>query len=59
MPLLKATGTAGMTRKQLGAAVELDRDVLDDLLAGLVSAGLLTLVRQEGGPVYRATTGVG
>ncbi len=59
LPLLKAAGTAGMTGKQLGAAVELDRDVLDELLAGLVSAGLLTLVRQGGGPVYRATTGIG
>jgi len=59
LSLLKAAGSAGMTRKQLGAAVDLDRDVLDELLAGLVSAGLLAQAREGGGPVYRATTGVG
>lgn len=48
-----------MTGKQLGHAVHLDRDVLDELLAGFVSAGLLTQARQGDGPVYRATTGNG
>jgi len=58
LPLLKAAGTAGMTRQQVGAAVDLDRDVLDELLAGFVSAGLPTQAREGGGPVYRATTAV-
>lgn len=48
-----------MTRKQLGGAVDLERDVLDELLAGLVNAGLLTYGWENGLPVYRATSGGG
>lgn len=44
-----------MTRKQVGSAIELDRQLLDGLLAGMVSAGLLTLTWEGGVPVYRST----
>jgi len=52
LPLIKAAGVSGMTRKQLGGAVDMERDVLDELLAGLVGAGLLILSRDARGPVY-------
>lgn len=56
LPLVQAAGAVGMTRKQLGGAVDLERDVLDDLLAGLVNAGLLTFGWENGLPVYRSPT---
>jgi hypothetical protein len=53
LPMVAASGVYGMTRKQLGHALDLDRDVLDQLLNGLVQFGLLTMTNGEGGPIYR------
>jgi len=55
LPLVVAAGMAGLTRQQLGHAVHLDRDVLDELLAGMVGVGLLTVTAGVGGPVYLTT----
>jgi len=55
LPLVKAAGAYRMTRRQIGHAVDLDRDVLDQLLNGLVSAGMLMSSRDARGPVYWAT----
>ena len=52
LPLIAASN--GISRGELGAAIKLDRDVLDDLLNGLVRFGLLTVVDQDGLRVYRA-----
>jgi len=52
MPMIKRSGIYGMTRQQLGHAVDLDRAVLDELLAGLVGVGLLFLSKDARGPVY-------
>ena len=54
LPLVAAAGSSGMTRHQLGNAVDLDRDTLDQLLAGLAGIGLLTVAWQNGVPIYRA-----
>jgi hypothetical protein len=54
LPLVAAAGTAGMNRFQLGNAVDLNRETLDQLLAGLVGIGLLTVAWVRGVPVYRA-----
>jgi hypothetical protein len=43
-----------MSRKEIGSAVDLDRDTLDDLLGAMVSAGLLLFSWEARGPVYRA-----
>lgn len=53
LPLVAAAGTLGMNRKQIGSAVDLDRDVLAELLAGLVNIGLLTVAWEYGVPIYR------
>lgn len=53
MPFVKAAGASGLTRRQLGGAVDLERVVLDDLLAGLVNVGMLILAKDARGPVYR------
>lgn len=53
-PMVKAADIYGMSRMQLGHAVDLDRDILDQLLAGLVSAGILTMTNGVNGPVYRS-----
>jgi hypothetical protein len=53
VPMVKASGANGMTRQQLGHALDLDRDVLDQLLIGLVNFGLLTVTTGTAGPVYR------
>ena len=54
LPLVAAAGAAGMTRRQIRNAVELDQEVLDELLAGMVQIGLLTVMWRDGRPVYRA-----
>lgn len=54
LPLVAASGSAGMNRKQIGNAVDLDRDIVDQLLAGLVGIGMLTVAWEGGVPVYRA-----
>ena len=53
-PMIRAAGVYGMTRRQIGSAVALDRDVLDQLLAGMVSAGILTMTNTVNGLVYRS-----
>ncbi len=58
LPVIAASGPTGMTRQQIGNAIDLDRHLLDGLLAGMVSAGLLTLAWEGGVPVYRSTAGV-
>ncbi len=53
MPLLQQAGPGGMTRRQLGSAVDLDPNILDELLAALVSSGIVSLDQVGGGPRYR------
>lgn len=43
-----------MNRMQLGNAVDLNHETLDQLLAGLVGIGLLTVAWEGSVPVYRA-----
>ena len=59
VPLVAAAGVVGMTRLQLGHAVRLDRAVLDELLDGLVRAGLLIVTWENGVPVFRTQNGRG
>jgi hypothetical protein len=47
-----------MTRKQIGNAVDLDRNVLNQLLDGMVGMGLLTVAWEDGMPVYRTSGSV-
>jgi hypothetical protein len=56
VPLMAQAGQRGMTRGEIGKAVgdDLDRDALDDLLAGLVEFGLLAVTRENGLLVFRA-----
>jgi hypothetical protein len=56
VPLVAGAGTTGITRRELGHAVRLDRQVLDELLDGLVRAGLLSVSKEARGPVYRLGT---
>ena len=53
MPLVAAAGPTGMTRGQIGHAVALDRDVLDELLDGLVRSGLLVVGWENEVMVFR------
>jgi hypothetical protein len=55
LPLV-ASATVGMNRRQLGNALDLDHETLDQLLAGLVGIGVLTVAWEGGVPVYRAGT---
>ena len=48
VPMVAQTGTRGMSRGQIGGAIDLDRDVLDALLDGLVRFGLLTVRLEDG-----------
>ncbi len=53
LPLIAGAGAMGMSRKQLGHAIKLDRDVLDELLDGLVQVGMLSVADEAGTLVYR------
>ena len=59
VPLVAAAGAPGMNRKQLGSAILLDRDVLDDLLAGMVRLNVLTQGWEDGIPVFRTGIRIG
>jgi hypothetical protein len=59
LPLVVSAGSVGMNRRQLGSAVDLDHETLDQLLSGLVGIGLLTVAWEGGLPVYRAGTSGG
>ena len=54
LPLVVAAGSMGMNRYQIGSAVDLDRDVLDELLDGLVQMGMLLVSSERGGWGSRA-----
>ena len=54
LPLVVAARTAGMSRVQIGNAIALDQEVLNELLAGMVQIGWLTVGWRDGLPVYRA-----
>ena len=58
LPLVAAAGQAEMNRGQIVNAVDLDHDMLDELLTGMVSVGLLTVTAGVGGPVYRTAGGI-
>lgn len=54
LPILAASGTVGMNRKQLGAAIDLEPEILDRLLNGYVQFGLVTVSDDDaGGRLYR------
>ena len=55
VPLIAQAGHAGMTRGEIGKAIgdDVDRDALDDLLAGLVEFGLLKVEKQNGIQLFR------
>jgi len=53
VPLVAGAGHQGMTRSDIGSAIDLEPDVLDELLAGLVRFGLLNVAWEDRGQVYR------
>ncbi len=54
VPLVAQAGSRGMARGEIGRVIELDREVLDELLAALVSVGLLTASVEDGILVFRS-----
>jgi hypothetical protein len=54
LPLVAQAGQRGMTRYDIGRFVELDPEVLDNLLASLMQAGLLRSSWASGVKVFRA-----
>jgi hypothetical protein len=56
VPLVAQAGRHGLSRGEIGTAIggSLSRDALDDLLAGLVEFGLLSVERQNGVQVFRS-----
>jgi hypothetical protein len=50
--LIAQAGAAGIRRPDLGKAITLDRDVLDDLLAAMVAAGQIGVAEVDGESVY-------
>jgi len=53
IPLVAQAGAAGMDRRQLGNAIKLEREVLDELLDGLVELGWLAVASEDGIKVFR------
>ncbi len=54
LPLIAQAGQQGINRGQIGNVIGLERDVLDELLDGLVRFGQLRLDIENGLRVYRA-----
>lgn len=50
--LIAQAGTGGIRRRDLGKAITLDGDVLDDLLAAMVAAGQVEVAEVGGKRVY-------
>lgn len=46
--LIAQAGAAGIRRRDLGRAITLDRDVLDDILAAMVAAGQIEVAEVGG-----------
>jgi DNA-binding IclR family transcriptional regulator len=57
LSLIAAAGPVGMSRKQLGDAISLERDGLDQLLDGLVQSGILAVADEGGIRVFRVGAG--
>ena len=54
LPLISQAGPQGITRGEIGRAITLDREVLDEFLDGLVRIGVVQMTDQNGIRVYRA-----
>lgn len=54
IPIIANAGPRGITRGEIGKAIRLERDAIDELLDGLVRFGLLTVADENGLRVYRA-----
>ena len=52
VPLVAQAGQRGMSRSEIGKVIDLERDDLDRLLAGLVQFGLLRVTRLNGFQVF-------
>lgn len=59
VPIIAAAGVVGMNRKQLGSAIDLERFILDGLLAGFVNSGILVVTDEGGTLIYRTQHGTG
>ena len=54
LPLISQAGPQGISRGEIGKAITLDRQVLDDFLDGLVRIGVVQITDKNGIRVYRA-----
>ena len=54
MHLIQQAGQQGISRCDLGAAIKLDRETLDDQLAALADSGWITVSMEGDFRVYRA-----
>lgn len=54
LPLISQAGPQGISRGEIGRAITLDREVLDEFLDGLVRIGVVQMTDQNGIRVYRA-----
>ena len=54
LPVIAQAGPRGMTRGEIGGAIQLERESLDALMDGLVQFGVLTVTWEDGVRVYRA-----
>lgn len=53
LPLIAQSGRTGISRGEIGKAITLDRQVLDDFLDGLVRVGVVQVTNQNGIKAYR------
>ncbi|MGE3408656.1 MAG: hypothetical protein AB7I37_17690 [Pirellulales bacterium] len=54
LPLISQSAAKGISRGELGKAIKLDRQVLDDFLDGLVRVGVVRVDLVNGIRTYRA-----
>ena len=54
VPLLQQAGPAGMTRRQLAGAIDLEPELVDGLLRALLDTGQIRVAEVGGVHIYRA-----
>jgi DNA-binding transcriptional regulator LsrR (DeoR family) len=55
MHVISAAGPEGLSREEIALEIQLDRKMLDQLLAALVQIGQISIAQENGDQIFRAS----